>query len=341
MVMHAELAAAALAILAVLAEILHARRIRRLDRLAFGPSRRPAAWAMFAPILRVAALVALAWGLVTLLELPPKVHVAQVIPDGERRHVLIVLDVSPSMRLKDAGPEANQSRMKRASVLMESFIKRVPVDLYLLSVVACYNGAKPVVIDTKDIEVVRNIFSDLPMHFAFTNGKTDLFSGLSEAAKIAHPWQPKSTVLLMLSDGDTVPGTGMPTLPASIADVLIVGVGDLRQGSFIDGRMSRQDSSTLRQIAARLGGVYHDGNSKQLSSELLAKLAIIPRKGVLDRLTRREYALIACALGATVLALLPVLLHAFGTRWRPGVRLAQRSISGARREDRVVSLSAK
>ncbi|MFL5332121.1 MAG: hypothetical protein ACJ8H8_02850, partial [Geminicoccaceae bacterium] len=38
-----------------------------------------------------------------------------------------------------------------------------------------------------------------------------------------------------------------------------------------------------------------------------------------ERLTRREYALIACGLGASVLALLPVLLHAFGTRWRPGV----------------------
>ncbi len=341
MVMHAELAAAAMAILAVVAEILHARRVRRLDRLAFGPSRRPAPWAMLAPMLRVAAFVALAWGLVTLLELPPKVHVAQVIPDNERRHVLIVLDVSPSMRLKDAGPDAKESRMKRASAVMESFLQRVPVELYLLSVVACYNGSKPVVIDTKDIEVVRNIFSDLPMHYAFAAGKTDLFSGLAEAAKIAHPWQPKSTLLLMLSDGDTVPATGMPNLPASIADVLIVGVGDPRQGSFIDGRMSRQDASTLRQIAARLGGVYHDGNQKHLSSELLAKLAIIPRKSALDRLTRREYALIACALGATVLALLPVLLHAFGTRWRPGVRPVQRSIAGTRRDVRVASVSAE
>ena len=193
------------------------------------------------------------WGLVTLLELPPKVHVAETIPDKERRHVLIVLDVSPSMRLKDAGPNADQSRMKRAAVVMESFLQRVPVELYLLCVVACYNGAKPVVVDTKDLEVVRNIFSDLPMHHAFPAGKTDLFSGLAEAAKIAHPWQPRSTLLLMLSDGDTVPATGMPKMPASIADVLIVGVGDPRQGSFIDGRMSRQDASTLRQIAARLG----------------------------------------------------------------------------------------
>jgi Ca-activated chloride channel family protein len=323
MVTHAELAAAAVAVLAVAAEVLHAHRTRRLARLAFGPDHRPARWARFAPALRVAALTALCWGLVALLELPPKVHVAQVVPDRERRHVLIVLDVSPSMRLKDAGPSADQSRMKRASVVMESFLQRVPVELYLLSVVACYNGSKPVVVDTRDIEVVRNIFNDLPMHYAFAAGKTDLFSGLAEAAKIAHPWQPKSTLLLMLSDGDTVSATGMPKLPASVADVLIVGVGDPRQGSFIDGRMSRQDASTLRQIAARLGGVYHDGNQKHLSSELLARLTIIPRKSALEKLTRREYALIACGLGATALALLPVILHAFGTRWRPGVRHAK------------------
>jgi Ca-activated chloride channel family protein len=322
MVMHAELAAAAVAILAAAAETLHAARCRRLARLAFGPVLGPAAWARAAPLLRIAAFAALVWGLMTLLELPPKVHAAQAIPDNQRRHVLIVLDVSPSMRLKDAGPNADQSRMKRASVVMDSFLDRVPVELYKLSVVACYNGAKPVVVDTKDLEVVRNIFGDLPMHYAFASGKTDLFSGLAEAARIAHPWQPRSTLLLMLSDGDTVPSTGMPKMPASIADVLIVGVGDPRQGSFIDGRMSRQDASTLRQIAVRLGGIYHDGNTKHISTATLNHLTVIPRKSAFEKLTRREYALIACGLGATILAFLPVLLHRFGTRWRPGVHTA-------------------
>jgi Ca-activated chloride channel family protein len=216
-VLHAELAAVAAVILAMAAEALHASRCRRLAALAFGPRRRPAAWARFAPALRVAALTALAWGLVTLLELPPKVHAAQAIPDRERRHVLIVLDVSPSMRLKDAGLNADQSRMKRASIVMDSFLERIPVELYLVSVVACYNGAKPVVVDTKDLEVVRNIFGDLPMHYAFSTGKTDLFSGLAEASKIAHPWQPRSALLMMISDGDTVPATGMPKMPASSA----------------------------------------------------------------------------------------------------------------------------
>jgi Ca-activated chloride channel homolog len=323
MVTHAELAAAAVAILTIGAESLHRQRSRRLARLAFGPTMRAAYWAYFAPSLRVMALTALCWGLVTLLELPPKAHVAQDIPDKQRRHVLIVLDVSPSMRLRDAGPNADQSRIKRVSVVMDSFLERIPVELYLISVVACYNGAKPVVVDTKDLEVVRNIFGDLPLSQAFPSGKTDLFSGLTEAARIAHPWQPRSTLLLMLSDGDTVPATGMPKMPASIADVLIVGVGDPRQGSFIDGRMSHQDASTLRQIAARLGGIYHDGNQKHIGTELLNRLTVIPRKTAFEQLTRREYALIACGLGAAVLALLPVLLHHFGTTWRPGVRAAQ------------------
>jgi Ca-activated chloride channel family protein len=319
MVMHAELAAAAVAILAAAAETLHAARCRRLARLAFGPARAPSPWARAAPALRIAAFAALAWGLITLMELPPKVHAAQAVPDNQRRHVVIVLDVSPSMRLKDAGPNADQTRMKRASIVMDSFLERVPVELYLISVVACYNGAKPVVVDTKDLEVVRNIFGDLPMHFAFTAGKTDLFSGLTEAARVAGPWQPRSTLLMMLSDGDTVPATGMPKMPASIADVLIVGVGDPRHGSFIDGRMSRQDASTLRQIAVRLGGIYHDGNTKHIPTATLNQLTVIPRKSAFEKLTRREYALIACGLGAAILAFLPVLLHRFGTRWRPGV----------------------
>jgi Ca-activated chloride channel family protein len=326
-----ELATAATAILVAMAEVMHARRCRRLARLTFGPDQRPAPWANLAPALRIAAIAALCWGLATLLMLPPKAHVAETIPDRERRHILIVLDVSPSIRLKDAGPNADQSRLARSAVVMESFFQRIPVEIYLVSVVACYNGAKPVVVDTKDLEVVRNIFGDLPMQYAFPAGKTDLFAGLIEAARIAGPWQPQSTLLLLLSDGDTVPATGMPKLPASIADVLVVGVGDPRTGSFIDGKMSRQEANMLRQIATRLGGTYHDANQKHVSSQLLAQLTVIPRKSALQRLTLREFALLACVLGASVLALLPVLLHCWGTEWQPGVRVTGSTGEAVRR----------
>jgi Ca-activated chloride channel homolog len=318
--MVAELIALAAVILLAAGETLHARRVRRLAALAFGPSRRPAPWARLAPALRVAAVGALAWGLTTLFLLPPKVHKVSTISEGEHRDLILVLDVSPSMRLADAGPDGKQTRRKRASALLKSFFERVPMELYRTSVVAVYNGAKPVVVRTTDPEVVRNILEDLPMEYAFKAGPTDLFAGLEEAARIARPWRPKGTTLVIVSDGDTVPPTGMPKMPASVAHVVVVGVGDPVSGKFIDGHLSRQDTSSLRQLAVRLGGTYHNGNEKHLSTDLLRTISLKEGRSAVERLTRREYALMACAAGALVLALLPPLLHLVGTRWRPGVR---------------------
>ena len=317
--MVAELAACLVLVLVAGAELLHARRSHRIAPLAFGPGRRPAPWALLAPVLRVSSIAALTWGLTTLLLLRPKVHNVQTIPESQLRHVVLVLDVSPSMRLEDAGPTGLQSRMRRGADIMESFFKRVAIEQYRISVVACYNGAKPVVVDTRDIEVVRNILRDLPMHHAFRVGKTDIFSGLEEAARICHPWRPRSTTVVLLTDGDTVPATGMPKMPASVSGVLVVGVGDPRTGKFIDGRQSRQEVTTLRQVAIRLGGVYHNGNEKHLGTATLEELTAVSGESKVDRWTRREYALIACAVGAPCWALLPILLHFAGTRWHPGV----------------------
>ena len=309
-------------VLALLGEALHARRVRRLLRLAYGPTQRPAVWTRMVPASRAVAAGALTWGLVTLVQLPPRVHSSDAILDEDYRRLLIVLDVSPSMRLLDSGPSGDQSRMHRARDLLDSLFQRVSIARYKISVVAVYNGAKPVVVDTVDSEVVRNILGDLPMQFAFQAGKTKLLDGIEEAAKLAKPWPPRSTLLLLVSDGDTVSTTGMPTLPASIQSVLVIGVGDPLTGRFIDGRQSRQDASTLRQIATRLGGVFYNGNASQLPSDTIAQLTEGAQKSALEKLTRREYALLAIALASAWLALLPVLLHAFGTGWRGGVPLA-------------------
>jgi Ca-activated chloride channel family protein len=315
--------ALAVVALAGLAEWLHARRTRRLAALAFGPGRRPALWARGAPWMRALALGGLAWGLATLLVVEPRRYDASdgaVASTREPQHVLLVLDVSPSMRLVDAGPQKKLSRMQRAREVLESFFSRIPLELYRVSVVAVYNGAKPVVIDTKDFEVVRNMLGDLPMHYAFPAGKTKLLDGLAEAARIARPWNPRSTTVVLVSDGDTVPATGMPKMPDSVRSVLVVGVGDPQVGKFIDGRHSRQDVPTLRQIAARLGGAFHNGNEFHLSSSLISDATGLEAEEVWERLTERDYALIACGLSAGVLGLLPLLLQLLGTGWRPGVR---------------------
>src|SRR5260370_41587499 len=155
--MFPEIVACALVLIAIAAEHLHAQRCRRVAMLAFGPAGQPMLWARLAPVLRVAAMGSLCWGLMALLLLPPKAHKMGEIAEADYRHLLLVLDVSPSMRLEDAGPDGKQSRRKRAAELMTSFFQRVPIGLYRVSVVATYNGAKPVVIAPPDLESVRNI----------------------------------------------------------------------------------------------------------------------------------------------------------------------------------------
>jgi Ca-activated chloride channel family protein len=315
-----EIISASVAVLAVAGEFAHSRRTARLASLAFGPGMRPRRWTKVAPALRVLAITSAAWALTILCVIEPKVFKVREAAANQQRHVVIVLDVSPSMKLDDAGIDGKQRRSKRASELMFSFFKRVPMELVKLTVIATYTGAKPVVVDTRDVAVVRNILDDLPLDHAFDSGKTDLFSGIREAARIAHPWERDSTTILILSDGDSVPPAGMPKLPPSVADVVLVGVGDPRAGKFINGYQSRQQAAAMQQIAVRLHGTYHDGNQHQLPTELLRRMIAVPEPGFFEKLTLREYALFALGAGAFALALLPWLLHFRGASWRPGVR---------------------
>jgi Ca-activated chloride channel family protein len=314
--MIALLTALSLALLTALAEWLHLRRCQHVARLAFGPSGQPRPWTRFVPLLRVVAVAALAWGLVTLTLIRPRSARSEQIPEGGYRHLLLALDVSPSMQLKDAGPAAEQTRARRANEVMTSLLERIVLDQVRVSIVAFYTSAKPVVIDTYDIEVVRNALNDLPLDIAFDSGKTVLLEGVRQAAELAKPWQPDSTTLVIVSDGDTIPDTGMPDLPRSIRRTLVVGVGDPRAGRFIDGHQSRQDVATLRQLATRLRGDYFNANEKQLPSPLLTALShSLPLRDTHQR-GRRELALAAVGTGAATLALLPMALALGGSAWQ-------------------------
>src|SRR6185369_8698657 len=128
------------------------------------------------------------------------------------------------------------------------------------------------------------------------------------------------TTLVVVSDGDTVPDSGMPEMPRSIQRSIIVGVGDSRTGTFIDGHQSRQDSVTLRQVAGRLKGKYFDANEHHLASDLLTALSrTLPLRD--DRkLSRRELALLCVGMGGFVLAGLPIALALAGSAWHGGSR---------------------
>lgn len=310
-----EAIAISVGLLSVLGEVLHARRSRRTARLAFGPRGEPRRWTASAPLFRVLSLSAVAWGLAQLWILDPQASLPRVNEERGERHLILALDVSPSMKLVDGGEAHQQSRAQRASEVVSSILDRADLNRLRVSVVAFYTGAKPVVVDTFDLAVVKNILDDLPLDLAFDSGKTTLLDGVRESAKLANDWAPGSASLLIVSDGDTVPDTGLPRLPPAIRDVLVLGVGS-RGGLNIDGHLSRQDSSTLRQLAARLSGEFFDANEKLLPTKLLQSLAkAVPLRNE-AAVGRRELALAAVALGSATLALLPLALALAGSAWR-------------------------
>ena len=305
------------------AEWLHGRRVQRLAVLVFGPTGQPALWTRLAGPLRCLAIAGLAWSLLILFWLPPNRRTPgqdRPVAFEKLKHVVLVLDVSPSMRLRDAGVTSDQSRMVRAREVLESWFRRIPMNEYRVSILATYTKALPVVEDTKDIAVVENVLNDLPMHYAFQAGETNLFSGLEAAAELARGWRPRSTTVVLVSDGDTVPATGMPVMPAAVADVVVVGIGDPVNGTFLNGRNSKQDVSTLRQIAARLRGFYHNGNDRHLPSELLRRLTLSAEGAERVNWGWREWAQVVLLISAVTLAFLPILLNFCGTRWLPGIR---------------------
>ena len=314
------LVAATTAVLATGAEVLHAMRTRKVRHLAFGPTGRFSTPTILAPVLKVLFLGGLAWALTTLYLLEPKAHRSEVkeIESKERRHLLLVLDVSPSMKLKDSGEDSGLTRTQRSSKLVQSLLKRTTDDKLHITMVAVYNGAKPVVQESRDLEVILNFLDGMDMSSVFPVGKTRLFDGLEEAAKIAREWPSNSATLLLVSDGDTVPATGMPKMPPSIDGVLVMGVGNPTKGSMIDGRQSRQDVGALQQIASRLGGQYHDGNMRHVPSSVLNDLGSLKTDEEGLKLTLREYALITGISSALGLAILPLLLYFFASPFKPG-----------------------
>ncbi|MBL8897681.1 MAG: VWA domain-containing protein [Planctomycetes bacterium] len=304
--------------LVLAADLLHARRASRIGRLLFGPSGRPRRWTLAAPVLRALACAALAWGVLTLLRVKPE-ESGPKSPEKQpiRHHLIVALDVSPSMDLKDAGPEGGQTRMERCAKVLGSILDRLELETTRVSVIAFYTGWKPVVVDTFDPEVIRNILEDLPLTHAFPAGKTNLYEGVRGAAEIAKAWPPDTATLLVVSDGDTLPDSALPVLPPSIGGVLVVGVGDIAKGLFIDGHVSRQNAPSLERLAARFAGHYHDGNRQHVPTKVLRDLSetLPPLKD--EELGDREYALIALGCGAALLALLGPLLACFGSGFSP------------------------
>jgi len=309
-------AALAAAGLAALGEWLHAGRIARVASLAFGPGGRARRWTLAAPAIRVIALAGLAWSLLTLISFN------NLIRDRDRkshasRHLMVLLDVSPSMLLKDAGESGDMMRTARASAVLKSVLDRVPGDHVRFSAAGFYTETRLLVNECQDRELILHLAGGTPFHITYKPGKTDLLKCLNEAGELMKEWERKSTTLLVISDGDSVPPAGLKPMPSSVSQVIFAGVGDSGRGTFIDGHLSRQDSATLSQLSRRLNGTFYDCNTRQIPSEALAKLNAEEPGAAKWKTDRRLLALITLAVSASLLTLLPLLLEYLGSAWRP------------------------
>lgn len=299
-----------------LAEWIHVRRIRVAAKLAFGSvGARP--WTSIAPWLRVASLTAFAWGVTTLLMLKsesPDEASAKERLDAEATRLVFVADLSPSMYLPDAGPDGSQTRHDRMKDVVEGILQRVSGNLRF-GVVGFYTDSLPVVMGARDPELVRNVFNGLPLTYAMPVGQTDLGTAINRTLDIAADFPKLSTRLIILTDGDSIPLAAINPRPASVREVLVLGVGNPTKGSYIDSHQSRQEAGTLQSVATSLLGTYHDVNEKHLDTAALGDLVVplaLPHKG----LTLAQWAVLAMVLGAIINAVIPVALEYLGTNWK-------------------------
>jgi Ca-activated chloride channel family protein len=297
-------------VLAAAAEWLHARRCARVERLAFGAAG-PRRWTRFVGAIRAASVALLAWSVLVLWSIDgasADSHKAK----PPTHHLVIALDVSPSMYIKDAAG-GKKSRQHRAAEVVMSVLDRLDMASTRVSIVAFYSAARPVVIDTLDLAIVQNVLGELPLGHAFKAGQTDMYSGIAAAAEIGKTWKPRSSTLLVVSDGDTIPEKAPVALPPAFSDVLVVGIGDPIRASPIADRVSRQDSASLKRLAARLRGDYYDANASHLPTRTLRGLKMLGLRE--ERPTPlRTIALWCAGLSAVALAGLTPLLVFAGTR---------------------------
>ena len=321
LMMIASWAACGAVALGIVAEWLHARRVRKLGRLAFGPGGRARLWTTATPLARVTALAGVVWALVVLSGFEGS-NRARERKAKATRHLMVLLDVSPSMQLQDAGETGAATRATQAARLLKSVLDRAPSDEVKVTVACFYSDAMPLVTQCADREIVMNFADNLPLYIAYKPGKTDLVKSLNTAGELLKDFPRKSATLLVLSDGDTVPDSGLKLLPSAVKTVIFAGVGDPARGTFIDGHLSRQDSASLAQLARRLGGTYHNGNRLQIPSDLLQHLLAPDDTQEKLKFNLRLLAMILLASGTTLLCALPLLLEYLGSSWKPLVQRA-------------------
>ena len=266
-------------------------------------------------ILALALLVLLGFALV---------RIWQLTAYRWRLQGLLAVHEDVAVRLSEAQMRGNRVHhaVPAGGTCIDTVVTRV-------TVFAVYTKAIPVIEQTFDLNIVRNLLDGLPLYAAFEPGPTKLTDGVGDALEYARRWEASSATLVVLSDGDSEDTRPIRFVPSSIADAIVIGVGNPNRPTMVAGHQSKQGVASLRSLASKLGGVYHQGNEKHLPSAVLSSLTMIKPR-ISDAVGLREVALTAVGVGAALSALLWPALWLFGRRaaHRRTVRAPQRALAG-------------
>ncbi len=192
---------------------------------------------------------------------------------GSSRDVMVLFDVSESMRATNPAP----SRLERAKQKVLGMLERMPGDRFgLIAFAGAADLQCPL---TMDHAYFRAVLATVDPDSISRKG-TDIAGALREAKKVFSETEekegytsPETRAILLISDGEQVSGDAVEAAKevARYAQIIVMGVGSPEgveikapelMGRYRSGaqgpatHMSKLDEDTLRKIAAEGNGVY-------------------------------------------------------------------------------------
>jgi Ca-activated chloride channel family protein len=299
-------------------------RLTLVDRHPAARRIRP--WLGAGLALAVVALARPQWG-----------HLDEPVFD-QAREILIALDLSRSMQTPDVSP----SRLARSKLLIQSLLDNLAgerVGLVVFSGTAFLQAPM-----SADYEILREFLPALGPDFLPEAG-TNYGSMIATAAGAFSDGSGADRYLIVLSDGganDEDWRAQLPALAKKGVHVIGLGVGTAQGGFIPDGAggfmkdedgavvLAKLESETLRELAAKTGGVYRDAGAWVDLPAVLRSTVDAGRKGkFVDRNTVRWVERYQWALAPALLCLLFSFWWEFPIHPKPrAIRLSPAAGSG-------------
>jgi Zn-dependent alcohol dehydrogenase len=229
--------------------------------------------------------------------------------------LVLLIDVSPSMSIKDAGKTGELTRRERIGDVVSSLLDRMGRQVRY-TVICFYTKSVHIAKMAHDKLIVKNVFNDLPVEITMKPGKTDLGAAVKDTLDFINDYSKGSVTLMICTDGDTVPATVAISKTDSIGNALVLGVGNVKRGTPIDNHISRQDSIVLNRLSQQLHGNYLNVNTKNIPSAVIADLCDSGTLAAASKIGKTRLYTIWLVLFSAVYAFMPVALEFLGSDWK-------------------------